>query len=86
MTHAHETGTIKLYFPAKGYGFITPDKGGADVMFFGDALLDKNAVPERDMRVAYRLYTHETKGLRAADVRIHAPGGKCPLCGAEKAR
>jgi cold shock CspA family protein len=31
MNETFETGHIKLLHPQKGYGFISPDKGGRDV-------------------------------------------------------
>jgi cold shock protein len=33
-----ETGTISWYSAAKGFGFITPDAGGADVVVYPETL------------------------------------------------
>jgi CspA family cold shock protein len=74
-----ETGTVKWFHRAKGYGFIIPKNGGSDVMFFGDAVLTRTMIPGEGMTVSYRLY-ESPKGARASDVSI-VNEGKCPMCG-----
>ena len=62
-------GTVKWFNPDKGFGFITPDEGGADVFVHFSAIqtngfrtLDENQRVEFDV-------TQGQKGLQADNVR-----------------
>ena len=64
-----ETGTVKWFNDAKGFGFITPDGGGADVFVHFSAIaasgyrsLDENQRVEFDV-------TQGQKGPQAENVR-----------------
>jgi len=63
------TGTVKWFSSEKGFGFITPDDGSADVFVHFSAIagdgyrnLDENAKVEYDV-------TQGQKGPQAANVR-----------------
>ena len=63
------TGTVKWFNPEKGYGFITPDDGSADVFVHFSAIqgegyrnLEENQKVEFDV-------TQGQKGPQAANVR-----------------
>ena len=62
-----ETGTVKFYNKAKGFGFIEPDYG-KDIFVHQSGLLEAHWLKEGD-RVEYRLKQGET-GLQAADVVV----------------
>ena len=66
-------GTIANFNETKGFGFITPERGGPDVFFHGKALRDLDPKSlHRGMRVAFRADAHE-RGLRANEVRPFDP-------------
>ena len=63
------TGTVKWFNADKGFGFITPDDGGADVFAHFSAIstsgyrsLDENQKVEFDV-------TQGQKGLQAENIR-----------------
>jgi CspA family cold shock protein len=63
------TGTVKWFNADKGFGFITPDDGGADVFAHFSAIstssyrsLDENQEVEFDI-------TQGQKGLQAENIR-----------------
>ncbi len=60
------TGTVKWFNPTKGYGFITPDSGGADV-FVHISAVQKSGLPDlrEGQKVSYEITTN--KGKQAAD-------------------
>lgn len=60
-------GTIKFFNETKGFGFITPENGGADVFVHISGLKDQ--VKEGDS-VTYEVENGK-KGLNAVDVRIN---------------
>ncbi|OQS30884.1 hypothetical protein B0T40_24350 [Chromobacterium haemolyticum] len=60
-----EYGTVKCYFPLKGYGFITREKG-KDLFFFFKDLLDEKTIFE-GAKVAFSVES-TLKGPRAIKV------------------
>ncbi len=66
------TGTVKWFNPTKGYGFIQPDQGGADVFVHITAL---EAAGLRSLnegqKVSYELATNKGK-TSAANLKIAA--------------
>ena len=66
------TGTVKWFNPTKGYGFIQPDAGGADVFVHITAL---EAAGMRSLnegqKVSYELATNKGK-TSAANLKLAA--------------
>lgn len=63
-----KTGTVKFYNEAKGFGFITPTEGGADVFVHATGL--QGEVREGDT-VSFTV-TEGKKGPNAIDVKVKA--------------
>ena len=61
----HE-GTVKFFNETKGFGFITPSNGGADLFVHATGLLTE--IREND-RVTYELRDGQ-KGPNAVNVRV----------------
>jgi CspA family cold shock protein len=61
-----QEGTVKFFNETKGFGFIKPADGGADIFVHVSGLIDK--VQEND-RVSYEVQNGK-KGLNAANVRV----------------
>jgi CspA family cold shock protein len=61
-------GTVKWFSEEKGYGFITPDEGGAD-LFVHYSSIDASGFKslEEGEKVTYEV-TEGRKGLQAANV------------------
>jgi CspA family cold shock protein len=48
MSSGRKSGVVKWYNEAKGYGFITPEDGGADIFMHVSALADDMDIAEGD--------------------------------------
>lgn len=61
------TGKVKWFNDAKGYGFIKPDEGGADV-FVHISAVEKSGMRTlaEDQKISYELYTDERRGKTSA--------------------
>lgn len=60
-----KTGTVKFYNTEKGFGFITPDEGGADVFVHATGL-SGGKIDQGD-KVSYNL-SEGKKGPNATEV------------------
>lgn len=66
------TGTVKWFNNAKGYGFISPDGGGADVFAHFSAIeMDGYKTLKQGQKVAFDLI-EGPKGLQAAKILAQA--------------
>jgi len=65
-------GSVKFFAEGKGYGFIVPADGGADVFFHIKNVNDgKAAPPQKEDKVSYTIVTGK-RGPEAGDVSIIA--------------
>ncbi len=56
------TGTVKWFNPNKGYGFITPESGGADVFVHISALEQAGlSTLNENQKISYDLVTNKGK-------------------------
>jgi CspA family cold shock protein len=63
-------GTVKWFNGEKGYGFITPDGGGADVFVHFSAIQTQGyKTLDENQRVEFEI-TQGQKGPQASDVRL----------------
>lgn len=60
-----QEGTVKFFNETKGFGFIKPDDGGAEVFVHATGLVDKIT---QDDRVSYEVQDGK-KGKNAVNVR-----------------
>ncbi len=63
------TGTVKWFSPEKGFGFITPDDGSADVFVHFSAIAGEGYRNlDEGQKVTYEV-TQGQKGPQASEVR-----------------
>lgn len=63
------TGTVKWFSPEKGFGFITPDDGSADVFVHFSAITGEGYRNlDEGQKVSYEV-TQGQKGPQATDVK-----------------
>ncbi len=61
-----QEGTVKFFNVSKGFGFITPANGGADIFVHATGLIDQ--IHEND-KVSFEVQNGK-KGLNAVNVKV----------------
>lgn len=67
------TGRIKWFDPVKGFGFVTPDKGGPDVLLHANVLRNYGQGSVADASEVEILVQRTPRGLQAAEVLSITP-------------
>jgi CspA family cold shock protein len=64
-----QTGTVKWFNDAKGFGFITPDGGGDDLFaHFSEIKMNGFKTLQENQRVTFEV-TQGKKGLQASNIQ-----------------
>ncbi len=63
------TGTVKWFNFKKGFGFIQPDTGGADVFVHKTAVIASNVRLHEGDKISYELATEKGK-LTAVNLKV----------------
>lgn len=68
------TGTVKFFNQSKGFGFITPDEGGADVFVHISAVQQSGIeLIDQGMRISFETEPdRKGKGPKAVNLQIEA--------------
>jgi cold shock protein len=73
------TGLVKWFNDAKGFGFITPDEGGADVFIHFSAIaMEGYKTLKQGARVSFDL-TDGPKGQHAQNILMTEPAPAAPV-------
>ena len=67
-----QTGTVKFFNNTKGFGFITPEKGGKDV-FVHITAVQRSGIPELNegMRISFEVQPDKRgRGPQAVDLQL----------------
>ena len=64
------TGRISHYDEARGFGFIIPDEGGADVFVHANYIVNADFL-RKDQKVSFEVVNDDRRGKQRADrVRV----------------
>jgi len=69
MVNEYETGSVRFFSPAKGFGFIQSDSGNSDIFAHAKAF-PPGVEPQEGDRVRYRIQKQPDGRLRAADAIV----------------